>query len=172
VWERATEQILSSRAFQDFQPILRGFHRSPHKGGDMKKQALTLITVLSLLLAAGSAYAQTIWVKVDVPFKFSVNKETMPAGQYTIESLGTDRVLLIRNSDSKPMTILIANSIQSQRPSEQTRLVFTHYADQYFLSQVWVAGNDLGHQLPKGAREKELAMNYSPEGVIVLAELK
>jgi hypothetical protein len=138
----------------------------------MKRQALTLITVLSLLLAAGSAYAQTIRVKADIPFKFSVNKETMPAGEYTIQSVSTDRVLLIRNSDDKPMTMLIANSVQSLRPSEHSKLVFQRYGDDYFLSQVWVAGNTLGHQVPKSGRERELALNQNPEGVIVLAELK
>ena len=41
----------------------------------MKKQVLSLVGVLSLLLVAGSAMAQN-WVVANVPFSFSVNRTT------------------------------------------------------------------------------------------------
>jgi len=55
----------------------------------MKRQMLTLVGVLGMLLAAGSASAQTIKVKADVPFNFIINKATLPAGEYTLMSVGT-----------------------------------------------------------------------------------
>jgi len=140
----------------------------------MKRQVLTLVGVLSLLLAAGSAFAQTIKVRADVPFKFIINKETLPAGQYTIESFGSldGRTLSIRSADMNAKAMVRANSVQSRQAAEETKLVFLHYGDLYFLSQIWVAGRVSGHQLPKSARETELARDSRPLETIVAALLK
>ena len=140
----------------------------------MKRQVLTLVGVLSLLLAAGSAFAQTIKVRADVPFKFIINKETLPAGQYTIESFGSldGRTLSIRSADMNAKAMVRANSVQSRQAAEETKLVFQRYGDRYFLSQIWVAGRKLGHQLPKSARETELARDSRPQETIIAALLK
>ena len=45
----------------------------------MKKQARTLLAVLSLLLAAGSASAQTIHVKANIPFNSIVGQKALMA---------------------------------------------------------------------------------------------
>lgn len=140
----------------------------------MKKQALTLTIVLSLLLVAGSAFAQTISLKADIPFKFVVNDKTMPAGQYSLASLNSldDRNLVLASADNKQHMLINANSAASLQPSQQTRLIFEKYGDRYFLSQIWVAGNDAGHALRQSKREKEVAMDYQPEQVVVLASLR
>jgi len=135
----------------------------------MKRQVLTLVGVLSLLLAAGSAYAQTIRVKADVPFGFIADKTTLAPGQYTLQTLGTDRIVLI-SSGSRPVAMVIANGILSAEPSENTKLVFHRYGDRYFLSQIWVAGENSGHQLRKGAREAEMARGSASRAEVV-AEL-
>jgi hypothetical protein len=44
----------------------------------MKKQALTLIGVLSLVLAAGSAFAQSDEVRATVPFDFVAGQTAVP----------------------------------------------------------------------------------------------
>jgi len=139
----------------------------------MKKHALTLIGVLSLLLAAGSAFAQTIDVKGDVPFNFIVNKATVPAGQYELKSLSGDgKTLTLRGPDGKPVGIFSSIRAESLKASDKTKLVFKRYGDRYFLSQIWVAGERAGCQLPMSAREKELAMNSTSERVVLRAELR
>jgi hypothetical protein len=140
----------------------------------MKKHALTLVAMLSLLLAAGSAFGQMIYVKGNIPFNFIVNKDTLPAGQYDIESFGTmdGRTLLIHDSTMHTKTLVIARSVESRNPSEQTKLVFNRRGNQYFLSQIWIAGEKLGHQLPKSARESEVAKDYNAQQVVVLAQLR
>jgi hypothetical protein len=139
----------------------------------MKKRDLTLVGVLSLLLAAGSAFAQAIYMKADVPFNFIVGKETLPAGQYTIESFGTvsGMTLLIRSEDNKPKALVNTNSAQAREAPQQSKLVFTRYGDRCFLSEIWVRDSELGHRLPKSAREAEVAMNGNPQQVVVLARL-
>lgn len=52
------------------------------------------------------------------------------------------------------------------------RLVFNRYGEEYFLSQVWTDGGQLGRELPKSKRErsleKVLAQHASkPERVVI-----
>ena len=54
----------------------------------MKKQLLALVG-LGLLLATVSASAQTVPLKANIPFNFIVNKAELPAGEYTLKSLGS-----------------------------------------------------------------------------------
>lgn len=137
----------------------------------MKKQLLTLIS-LGLLLAAASAYAQTINLKADVPFNFVVDGRTLPSGEYTIQSLnGVDKALTISGSGQKP-NIFLANSCRSLKASDHSKLVFHRYGDRYFLSEMWIEGNSTGRQLPISRREAQVAQNETAQQVIVLAELR
>lgn len=140
----------------------------------MKKQVLTLVGVLSLLLAAGSALGQTIHVRADIPFSFVVKNQTLPAGQYEIQSLGTsgEKTLLIRGANVRPRMLVMANGVESRTPSCLTKLVFNRRGDRYFLSQVWVEGNDFGHHLPISSREAEAAANYAAQQVVILAQVR
>jgi hypothetical protein len=69
--------------------------------------------------------------------------------------------------------LIMGNHATSAVPSETSRLVFRRYGDQYFLAQIWMAGETSGHELPISRREAELAKNQQPsEDVIVLASLR
>jgi hypothetical protein len=138
----------------------------------MKKQVLTLIGVLGLLLSAGSAFAQTTKIKVDVPFNFVVNRTLMPAGTYTISSVGMGSTLAFRGTDNHALKLVNASYDTSSKPSESTKLVFRCYGDRYFLSQIWTEGSDRGRRLPKAAAESEVAMDFTPHDVILVASLR
>lgn len=138
----------------------------------MKRHALTLM--LSLLFVAGSAVAQSIDVRGDVPFNFIVGKQALAAGKYEIKSMGSadNKTLLIRDSDGNTVLIAHSNSAESLQRSGSTKLVFNRYGDRYFLSQIWMAGATLGHEFPKSAREAEMASSHPGESVVVLAQLR
>jgi hypothetical protein len=76
----------------------------------MKKQVITLVGVLSLLLVAGSAFAQTVYIRGDIPFDFMVGKTTLPSGAYEIRSLNDspDRMLVLRGLDGHSNAIVSA----------------------------------------------------------------
>jgi hypothetical protein len=134
----------------------------------MKKQLLTLLG-LGLLFATASAYAQTAALKANIPFNFIVAGKSLPAGEYTIQSVSTsDRVLVIRGSETSP-NMVMTNSCESARPSDRTKLVFHRYGDRYFLSQIWTAGNSSGAELPQGTREAEVAMDFPRQDVVLIA---
>jgi hypothetical protein len=137
----------------------------------MKRQALSLISLLGLLLVAGSAVAQTTKLRANVPFNFTVNNKSLAAGTYEIRrgSVGDSGVLIIRGPQG---SILVStNARERVRGADKTMLVFHRYGTQNFLSEIWVAGAVRGRQLPIGNREKELARNLTPQPVEILASL-
>jgi len=138
----------------------------------MKKQMFTLLG-LSLMLATVSAYGQTVRVNANIPFNFSVTGATLPAGAYTIQSLTSDgRVLSIRDSDMRAQGMVFAIPCESLNGVKQTKLVFHRYGDRYFLTQIWVAGRNSGHQIPKSRRETEMAKDYTMQEVVFVAALR
>ena len=124
----------------------------------MKRQALSLISLLSLLLVAGSAIAQDSYVRANVPFSFTIGDKTLPAGTYSITRIGRGVETLLLQSQSGASKMMVgSNSVQNHNPSTKSKLVFNRYRDHYFLSEIWEEGATCGRQIPKTSREKELA---------------
>lgn len=138
----------------------------------MKKQALTFVGVLSLLLVAGSAFAQQK-VQSDIPFNFTINKTVLPAGAYTISPIGDGSVLALKGDDNKTINMMAPHAVQSLNPADRTKLVFHCYGREHcFLYEVWVRGETRGRQLPKSAVENELAARLRSEKVAIVASVR
>ena len=133
----------------------------------MNKKLLVIALALPLLMTAAVS-AQTVHMKVTVPFNFIAVGSTLPAGEYDIQSLGAEeKVLVIRNLNSAEAILVFSSSCQSLNASSSTKLVFHRYGSRYFLSQLWVEGNNVGHQVTPSSRETEVAMD-SPRSEVVL----
>ncbi|PYY19876.1 MAG: hypothetical protein DMG60_02495 [Acidobacteria bacterium] len=148
---------------------------STRNGGNMKRQIVSLLGVLALLLVAACANAQGVNVKANVPFDFTIGKSSLPAGAYSIQSLATatGSVLAIRGENAAKNMLASANSAETLNPSPNSRLVFHRYGDQYFLSQIWLQGEKVGRQFRISRREAEMAKSVqTSEDVIVLAALR
>lgn len=140
----------------------------------MKKQLFALIG-LGLLLATTSAYAQSINLKANVPFNFVAPAGTLPSGEYTLRSVGgIDNAISISGEGQKSSIFLATPclSLKSSQGAGRTKLVFSRYGDQYFLSEIWMQGRTVGHKLPKTRREVETAMNQTAQQVVILAEVR
>jgi hypothetical protein len=142
----------------------------------MKKQLLSVLGMLGLLMITAPAFAQSMNVLANVPFSFSIDKSTLPAGEYQIRAVDTPggHVLAIRNREAKIGRMFLTNSVYhsaSGAYSENPKLVFKRYGDQYFLSQIWLEGNNTGRELPTSVRERELARGSTPAQVVVSAGL-
>jgi hypothetical protein len=144
----------------------------------MKRQTFSLVSLLSLLLAAGSAIAQTVHVRANIPFNFAVGSKTLPAGTYDVGTIdGRDsKMLLLQGRDGNSSMIVGSNAAENLKPADKTKLVFNHYGSRYFLSEIWVNGATRGRQLPKTSREKELAKDWAQDltqrRVEIVANLK
>ncbi len=132
----------------------------------MKKQVLKTITILSLLLvlAAVSVNAQQLSensIAVNIPFDFAVDETKLPAGNYTLRRIALtssyDR-LVIQSADGLGDTHTgMTRPNRASEVQKQSKLVFNRYGDQYFLSQVWMAGSDTGRDLFQSRNERNLA---------------
>jgi len=129
----------------------------------MKRQAFSLVSLLTLLLVAGSAFAQTVHVRGNIPFNFAVGNKTLPAGTYDVGTIDhrNSKILLLEARDGNASMMVGSNAAENLKPADKTKLVFNQYGNRYFLSQIWVAGETRGHQLPKTSREKEIARDVA-----------
>jgi hypothetical protein len=136
----------------------------------MKKQVLTLVGVLSLLLVAGSAFAQSGQIRATIPFNFTVSHTTLPAGNYSVSTTGgTDSILVIQGANGQTVKLVGSNHLQASKLSDRTKLVFRCYGDRYFLAQVWTRGRQMGRELPKSPLESEIAMDAAAHEVVLVA---
>ena len=135
----------------------------------MKKTLMLFAAALTLFMTT-AASAQTIHMKADIPFNFIINGSTLPAGEYSVTSADVGgQVLLISDLSSHRNNLIVANSCRSAKAATKTKLVFHRYGDRYFLNQIWVAGDDAGHEIPTSRREKEVARDFSMQEVVLVA---
>ena len=125
----------------------------------MKKCTLVMTTLLllTLMVAAQVVQAQEP-VVVNIPFEFVAGKLTLPAGEYRVEKLEKNSVVVITHC-AQPGVSAIVMTIASQAnaPQSDSKLVFNRYGNLYFLSQYWTAGSSRGQLLLKSAREEEIS---------------
>jgi len=113
-----------------------------------------LLVLLTFSSALGQSDRQTI---VSIPFDFTVAEKTFPAGKYVIERNKQDSntVWIIRRADNVAKAMVLTTPVRANE-TEDTRLVFHRYGDQYFLSQFWLAGESTGRVLEINNRERAL----------------
>ena len=135
----------------------------------MSKKLLAIALALPLLMTA-AASAQTVHMRVMVPFNFIAAGATLPAGEYDIQSFGiSEKLLSIHDQNSSAGILLFSNPCESLNASSNTKLVFHRYGNRYFLAELWVQGQSSGHQVPSGSREEEVAMDFPRDEVVLLA---
>ena len=135
----------------------------------MKKLQLSpLLAILLLATGLSSAQIGRQPVKANIPFDFMAGKTSLPAGEYTVAAL-SDMGPLSVSADGAGRAMVNSHAVQISAPSEQTKLIFHRYGDQYFLYQVWIQGENRGRELPQSKLEKELASNIRFSSIAVLA---
>jgi hypothetical protein len=128
----------------------------------MKREILKSIALLmlTLALAAVTAQAQSAnQMKADIPFRFVIGNQTLPAGEYTIRYVNQDSgktALLFKSRDGRTSRIVNMMTTQRSEPAEMTSIVFNQYGESYFLSEVWTSASSYGLALPKSSAERRL----------------
>jgi hypothetical protein len=126
-------------------------------------------TLLGLILALSAApgHAQDeAKVKATIPFDFVVGNKELKAGNYVIESLLANNALQFRSEDGDVRQIAFTVPIETNRTGNHERLLFNHDGDQYFLSQVWLSGDENGRELIPGVQEKAAAKRSTSDQVV------
>ena len=134
----------------------------------MQKYLLTIALALTLLMTT-AASAQTVHMRVMVPFNFIAAGAKLPAGEYDIQSFGAEgKLLSIHDQNSSAGILVLANSCESLNASSATKVIFHRYGDRYFLAELWVQGHSTGNQVPSASHENEVAMDFSKDEVVLL----
>lgn len=137
------------------------------------KSVRTLITIC-LLFTAVTLFAQTEnrqLMTVKVPFSFSVQDHSLPAGEYIIFTVLPERAIRITSTDGRYSAIVNTLPNYASLPAETSRFIFHRYGDEYFLTQVWTQGQTVARNPMLSKREVERASSGSPlQTWTVLAE--
>ena len=124
------------------------------------KCARILITIC-LLFTAATLFAQTTpsqrLMKVNIPFAFSVGDAKLPAGQYLLYTVNPDWGIRFATIDGKHNAFVNTLPSYPSKPSENSRLVFRRYGNEYFLEQVWTTGDELVHSPLPSKKAMEIA---------------
>jgi len=136
------------------------------------KSARTLITIC-LLFTAATLFAQTEsqrLMKVNIPFAFSAENHSLPEGEYLVLTVIPERSIRIVSADGKHTAIVNTLPNYAKSPSESSRLVFHRYGNEYFLAQVWTAGQNVARNPLSSKRAMEIATGgVAPQTFTVLA---
>lgn len=131
---------------------------------------IMLIGVLTIGAQAQTSSAQKLIA--NIPFTFTAGKTTLPAGKYTITVLNpaSDRkVLQIRRVSGHASAIVLTMS-NSSKATDDAKLVFERYGDQYFFAQAQMAGDPitLAAVRPKGRAEKDAMAKANKKSLVVI----
>jgi hypothetical protein len=109
----------------------------------------------------GGLYAQTK-ATADIPFEFTVQNTTLPAGSYTLSAQSTGHdLMVIRNVETRKAILVLAPSGESGYRSTRDKDVvrFHQVGGRYFLAEV-KTGAVCGRVAPSKL-ERELSSNGS-----------
>ena len=136
------------------------------------KSTRTLITIC-LFFTAATLFAQTTsqrLMKVNIPFAFGVEDHSLPAGEYLVFTVTPERSIRIVSTDGKHSAIVNTLPNYASLPSENSRLVFHRYGNEYFLAQVWTAGQTVARNPLSSKKAMEVASTGErPETFTVVA---
>lgn len=125
----------------------------------MKKQTLTLVTMIAMLISSmvvsNAAVAPNLMA--DIPFDFSVENRTMPAGRYTISETSTRGVIEISSFDKNTRALVSFSMERGTKRIEASHLEFRRYGDRYFLGSVKTDGLESWMRVPESSNERKAA---------------
>ena len=138
----------------------------------MKRITATALLAIANLAMAGTSFAQSKIVRVNVPFDFTVGKQLLPAGVYTIKAESSG-LIAIRNHD-KPLAVLTIADQDGARSPKGGKVMFHKYGDQYFLSEILCDWADMDVRVRPSKVEKRVQLQQAmihPSSEVFIAAL-
>ena len=118
---------------------------------------LMIVVALAFVAAVASANGQSQQAVAKIPFEFVVGDKSLPAGEYGVGKLNASgEVLRIASTEDNETALRLTSPITRPSAPDKSTLVFHRYANHYFLTQVWSAGETTGRQLMKSKQERAI----------------
>jgi hypothetical protein len=144
------------------------------ENGDIAMKRITAMLVITLasFVASGSALAQDPGVQANVPFDFTVGNKLLPPGTYTI--VPADYGVILIQSLDKRHSVFTATRPDAHASDYDSKLIFTKYGDQYFLSEVLCPAASVNVALPMSKQEARVRVQEAmvPSSTQVLVAMK
>jgi len=127
--------------------------------------SLCLIAGLGATLTTRAQIQSNGTITADIPYSFVVNNTTLAAGTYVIsvaDPYGFDLTILkIRSANAKTTVLFDTEPVPAQGIATRTELVFDKIGNTYFLSKVFLEGDEGGNRLLKSKKQRRLEENGS-----------
>ncbi len=135
-------------------------------------QNILLSVAVAALCGASGLHAQT-QATASIPFAFSAQNTTLPAGPYVMYKVGlTHSLMVVRNVETRQaLVVVMPNAAYEYKgPSDKNVILFHRIGDRYFLSEVKTAAVD-GH-VPPSRQERELdSEGAGPMAAVIIPAL-
>ncbi len=128
---------------------------------NLKNIALT--AGLSALLGTTALSAQDLKAVANIPFTYQANERTLSAGKYTISETSTRSQFLLREA-ATGHAIFVMGVPDKTGKNDTSKLVFSCYAGECSLSQIWIQGDSYKMKLP--SLEKEASSHIGVAALI------
>ena len=124
------------------------------------KIRLGILMIAALAAWAGPALAQPQILAAEIPFAFTVENATLPAGTYEIRQVDSWEFVL---SDAMGVVKVAFVTEPAERLDRASagELIFSVYGDKHFLSKMWFPGAMEGYELARPRAERAL-MKMAP----------
>jgi hypothetical protein len=137
----------------------------------MKRIIAIALFAAASFAGAGTLSAQDHQAKANIPFAFTVDSTTLPAGSYTISLLSRNAVA-VQNDQNRLVVVSCVHDSDKQSPNGV--LVFKRYGNQYFLEEILGPSNAMNVSVPRSKREQSAQREEAAirEGTQTLIALK
>jgi hypothetical protein len=156
--------------------IHQEMHLAEKQKGDTKMKTLKtmLLTVSAVAVLGSTSLRAQTRATANIPFEFTAQNTTLPAGSYTMERLSQSSqsgVLLIRNVETHKAITMLAPGNVSEYKGDKSVVLFHRIGDRYFLAEVKTEAVR-GHVGPsKWERELEAEGGSQPMAAVIIPAL-
>jgi hypothetical protein len=145
-------------------PYPEGKQKNLRNEGETQMKALKTMTLAlsaAVVLGANGLYAQLRTVAVaNIPFEFTVQSMTLPAGEYALERESSASDLIrVKNINTRHAAYVLApRTLAKYKGSnnEKGTLLFHRYGDRYFFSEIWTPNGGMCGGVSPSKLEREL----------------
>jgi len=137
------------------------------------KRIISITFVIIILATAYTAGAQQSSAQVmiaNIPFAFTANSKTLPAGKYTITVLNSSsdrKALQIRSMNGRFSAMILTNAVIGH-VSDNAKLVFERYDDRYFFAQAQLPGDSTTLAALRSKEHKHAVATAKMKSVVVI----
>ena len=117
------------------------------------------LSALACFAGVSPCSAQTMAVRVNIPFAFQADQQHFKPGVYTLQMDHASHFLSVIGSSQQGKMMYMPD--ETLQPVKNSKIVFHRYGSEYFLREIWMADSRSHvHTLPtKAEKQLQIAAN-------------